>query len=183
VSISEALTHRICSTAHATAEPSFRATGKYRFDDANLGFKTLYCAHDFGTCFMETLLRGKSQRHVLKADYDSRSVVLLVLDVKQLELVDMHSTEGLSVLDLDLSIIAGGDYTQTQRIAALAYSHPSAPHGIAYRSRFDPDRMAFVLFDRAARYVRTFPGTLPQPLGSVEELSDALRTRVPFDLV
>ena len=70
--IGEALVHRICATRFASREPSFRATGQHRFDDPKLSYGTLYCARDFGTCFLETLLRGASRLVVRKADYRIR---------------------------------------------------------------------------------------------------------------
>ena len=181
--ITEALVHRICGTEYAAKEPRFRATGKYRFDDPAQVFRTLYCARDFGTCFLETLLRARGSVGVPRADYDSRSVALLLLDPERLRLVDMFSTAGLAALDLDLSIVAGNDYGDTQQLATLAYRHVTAPDGIAYRSRFDPDAMAFVLFDRAAGAVRTYPGAAPVPLKHVDELAAGLRMTVPFRLI
>jgi hypothetical protein len=68
-------------------------------------------------------------------------------------------------------------------LAELVYSHRANPHGIMYRSRFDPDQLAIVLFDRANRYVRVYPGSKPQPLSKVAELSDGVRNKIPFVLV
>ena len=181
--IGEALVHRICATAFASKEPSFRATGQHRFDDPTLSFGTLYCARDFGTCFLETLLRGASGLIVRKTDYRTRSHAILLLDARRLKLVDLFSTAGVTSTGLDLSLLAGRDYAATQAIAALIYSHPQQPHGIAYRSRFDPDQPAIALFDRARQMVRRHPGSRAQRLTAVQELSDAVRNRVPFVLV
>jgi RES domain len=183
VPISEALVHRICIGKRTPAEPAFGKSAKYRFDDPKQGFGTLYCARDFGTCFLETLLRGKGSLGVARSDYDARSVVLLLLDAKQLTLVDMFSSAGLAKLGLDLAIVAGGNYTDTQHLGALVHAHPSNPYGILYRSRFDPEQPAIVLFDRASRYARIFPGSKAQPLSKAAELSDGVRNRVPFVFV
>ena len=78
VRLREALVHRIATLAKARKEPAFRAAGTNRFDDAAQGFKTLYCAAAFGTCFSETLLRGGGLL-VSKADYDMKAAVLLLL--------------------------------------------------------------------------------------------------------
>jgi hypothetical protein len=182
-SVGEALLHRIVLTKFARKEPGFRASGRYRFDDAARGFGTLYCARDFGTCFMETLLRGRATRAVPQAAYNARSTVLLLLAADRLRLVDLYSTTALAELELDLAILAAGDYSDTQRLAALIYSHASLAHGIVYRSRFDPEQSAIALFDRAAPFVRRFPGSAPKPLTTVDELSAAVRNRVPFVLV
>jgi RES domain len=183
VQIAEALVHRICNSKDAHAEPGFKASGKYRFDDPKQRFGTLYCARDFGTCFLETLLRGKASLAVARSDYDARSVALLLLDAKQLSLVDTFSTAALARLGLDLAIVAGGNYVATQHLAELVYAHRANPHGIMYRSRFDPDQPAIVLFDRANRHVRVYPGNRAQPLSKVAELSDGVRNKIPFVLI
>jgi hypothetical protein len=181
--IGEALAHRICTTRFASTEPSFRATGQHRFDDPNSSYGTLYCARDFGTCFLETLLRGASRLVVRKADYRTRSLAILLLDARRLRLVDLFSTVGVASAGLDLSLLAGNNYRVTQAISALVYSHPQQPHGIVYRSRFDPDQPAVALFDRARRLVRLYPGSKAQRLTAVPELADGVRNRVPFVLI
>lgn len=180
--LGEALVHRIAALAHAAKEPAFRATGTYRFDDPAQVFKTLYCAREFGTCFCETLLRG-GRLMVSQADYDKKAAVLLLLNVQRLNLVDMYSTAALMLLGLDLSIVAGSSYVDTQVLGALAYHHASQPHGIVYRSRFDPDQPAMVLFDRAAAYVRHYPGSKARPFAEVTELVDGLRNKLPLKVV
>ena len=181
--IGEALVHRICATAFASKEPSFRATGHHRFDDPKLSYGTLYCARDFGTCFLETLLRGASRLIVRKVDYQARSHAILLLDVRRLQLVDLFSTAGVASAGLDLSMLAGQNYAATRAISALVHWHPLRPHGIVYRSRFDPDQPAIALFDRAGRMVRRYPGSKAQRLTAVQELSDAVRDRVPYMLI
>lgn len=181
--LGEGLVHRICSRKYGYKEPAFRASGKYRFDDPTQTFGTLYCARDFGTCFMETLLRGPGSLNVARSDYDARAVALLLLDAKQLNLVDMFSSAALAQMALDLSIVAGGSYVDTQRLATLVHQHRSQSHGIVYRSRFDPDQPAIVLFERAVRYVRLYPGCKALPLAKVAELSDGVRSKVPFKFI
>lgn len=179
VRLREALVHRIATLAKARKEPAFRAAGTNRFDDAAQGFKTLYCAAAFGTCFSETLLRGGGLL-VSKADYDMKAAVLLLLDVQRLQVVDMFSTAALALLELDLSIVAGSGYADTQALGALTYHHASQPHGILYRSRFDPEQPALVLFDCAAAHVRRYPGSKPLPFAKVSELVDGVRNTLPF---
>jgi hypothetical protein len=48
--MAEAIFLRICRTAHAGAEPGFRAAGVYRFDAPDRSFGTCYFARDFQTC-------------------------------------------------------------------------------------------------------------------------------------
>ena len=178
--IAEALVQRLCRSARAGAEPAFRATGAHRFDDPAGRYGTLYCAPDFGTCFIETLLRGAASLTVRRVEYHASSVVLLLLDAKRLVLVDLFSTPAVASLGLDLGILTGTSYTDTQQLSGMIHRHPQKPHGIVYRSRFDPDRPAIVLFDGAKRLVRRFPGCTPRPLPAVPQLSDGVRNRVPF---
>lgn len=175
--------HRICLSNYAHNEPAFRKSGKYRFDDPQQKFGTLHCARDFGTCFLETLLPGTGTLAIPRSNYNVRSHVLLLLAARKLILIDFHSTRALATLGLNLSIVAGGSYLGTQQLSRLAYTHRSRPHGILYRSRFDPEQAAIVLFDRGARLVRIYPGSKGVALSSVQELSDTVRSKVPFVLI
>ena len=182
IRLTEAVVHRVAALAYAAKEPAFRATGKYRFDDPTKGFSTLYCAREFGTCFSETLLRGGGLM-VSRAEYDNKAAVLLLLDVQHLVLVDMFTTAALMSLDLDLSIVAGSSYLDTQQLGTLTYHHGSKPHGIVYRSRYDPDQPAMVLFNRARAHVRRYPGSKAQRFATVAELAAGVRNKLPFKVV
>ena len=181
--VEDALAHRICATAHAATEPAFRRSGRYRFDDPARGFATLYCAPGFTTCFLETLVRDADTLTVEQAAYDATSVALLLLDAEHLRLVDLFSTRGLARLRVDLATLSADRYTDTQRLAGMIHDHADEPHGILYRSRFDPDRPAMVLFARATPHVRLFPGASPAPLARVPELAAGARNQLPFILV
>ncbi len=98
-------------------------------------------------------------------------------------LVDLFATRGVAQLRIDLAMLASDRYAGTQRLAGLIHAHPDRPHGILYRSRYDPDRPAMVLFGRAKPYVRLFPGAAPEPLARVPELAAGVRNQVPFVLV
>jgi hypothetical protein len=179
--LTEAIALRICRTAHAKHEPGFRASGIYRFDAPDQSFGTCYAARDFQTCFFETVVRDGGLT-IAKTEYDSRSVVVLLLDLSKLHLVELHGL-GAKKLAVNLADIAGADYAYPQALSRAVYSHPSAPHGIVYRSRFDDAALAVVLFDRALPHVRLFPKSKPTPLRDVPELGEALRSVVGFDLV
>lgn len=174
---------RICATATAPKEPAFRQTARYRFDDPARGFATLYCAPVFATCFLETLVRDAATLMVPQSAYDTNSLALFLLDAERLCLADMFSTRGLATLRIDLATLTAARYADTQRLARLIHDHPEQPHGILYRSRFDPDRPALVLFARARPHVRLFPGAVPTPLTRVPELAAGLRNQLPFTLV
>ena len=181
--LEDGLAHRICATANAGTEPAFRRTARYRFDDPARGFSTLYCAPAFATCFLETLVRDATALTVSRSTYDATSIALLLLAVEQLRLVDLLSTRGMAALRIDLATLASDRYATTQRLARMIHDHPGQPHGILYRSRFDPDRPAIVLFARAQAHVRLYPGARPAALARVPELAAGLRNQVPFTLV
>lgn len=181
--LEDAIILRICATAAAPNEPAFRQTARYRFDDPAGGFATLYCAPAFATCFVETLVRDASTLLVPLSAYDASSLALLLLDAERLRLADVFSTRALATLRIDLAMLTAARYAATQRLARLIHDHPDRPHGILYRSRFDPDRPALALFERARPHVRLFPGAVPTPLTRVPELFAGLRNQVPFTLV
>lgn len=173
---------RICRSRYAADEPSFRASGAYRFDDPSGRFGTLYCADSFRTCFFETLIRDRGDLTVSALAYESRSLVCLLADTSRLNLVRLHGS-GAQRIGFDLAVLAGNDYRATQDIAAAVYAHPSLPHGMVYRSRFNDDELAVVLFDRARAMVRLLPGSAPVALTKVSELADPVREDVPFVFV
>lgn len=169
---------RICSTAFAASEPSFRATGASRFDDPQKIFTTLYCAADFETCYSETLLRdgtfhaANGRFEVSQAIHDSRSLTVIAVDLLKLRLVDLHGV-GIRKMGLDAGV-GLGQYAGTQPLARALYEHVDKPDGIVFASRLSPGRPAIVFFDRAQPHVRLFPGLAPTPLPQLREAFDAL---------
>jgi hypothetical protein len=180
--LSEALFVRLCRTAHAAREPWFRSTATYRFDAPDRSFGTLYAARNFKTCFFETIVRDRPGFQIARTDYDARSVVLVLLSTLSLNLVPIYGAEGQR-LRIDPAKAMGERYDYPQALAKAFHDHPDRPHGIVYRSRFDDDTLAVVLFDRARRHVRLFPRSRPVALGDARELGDGVRHTFPFELV
>ncbi|SDA10782.1 RES domain-containing protein [Nitrosospira sp. Nsp18] len=106
----------------------------------------------------------------------------MLLDTLKLRLVAIHG-DGAQTLRLNLAELAGGDYTYPQALAKAIHDHASEPHGMVYRSRFDDDALAMVLFERAKPHVRIFPSSTPVALLNAKELGDAIRNTVPFILI
>ena len=180
--LSEAGHFRIARTAHADREPSFRNARIYRFDAPDGEFGTLYCARNFKTCFLETVVRDRPDLTLSSADFHARSVLFLLLDTEKLRLVPLYG-DAATRMRLDAADLMGKDYRYTQALAKLIHDHADAPDGIVYRSRFDSGTTAVVLFDRAAPRVRLFPGSGPVKFGDAEELTAAVRSTVPYCLV
>lgn len=165
--------------AHASAEPSFRATGDGRFNDPLKQFSTLYCAADFDTCYSETLLRNGTfkvaagQYQISKAVHDLKGLTIILADLLRLKLVDLFGS-GIREMGLDKSTVLG-EYGVTKPLARDLYEHPDKPDGIVYLSRFgERDRPAVVFFDRAKPHVRLYPSMSPTPLPQLSEAFDAL---------
>lgn len=180
---------RICSTEYAHLEPSFRAVKKYRFDDPDGSFETLYCSPSFLTCYYETVVRGAALDDrtqcipVSRAYHDSRSLVQIVVNLSAMRLVQLMD-DGASQMGLDASILMGAKYSPTQAIARSIYEHSDCVHGAVYRSRFDMQSTALVLFDRAKAFVRSYPASSPVPLTNLDELISPLKSLpVPVALV
>ena len=175
----EALLLRIAPTAYATGAPYFRFSQIYRFDSPAGSFGTLYCASTYKTCFCETLIRDTVGRRVKQSAIDDRSLCFLMCDLSQMRLVRLYGDSALN-MGLDHAELVGKDYTATQQIAQEIHDHPDEPHGMVYQSRFASPNLAVVLFDRAKPHVANLPGYLPQPLSSLNALSDAVRSAVKF---
>ena len=180
--LTEAGYFRIVRTAFSALEPGFRATTTYRFDAPDQSFETLYCARDFKTCFLETVVRDRPDLNIPKSEYDSRSVVLLLLDTSKLRLVSLHGNAAIR-MRLDFSDLMWKKYEYTQALSKSIHDHTDAPDGIVYKARFDPEAKSVVLFNRAQPHVRLFPGSKPVEFKDARELCDAVRATVPFSIV
>jgi RES domain len=173
--INNGLMLRICGTQYSISEPGFRATGGYRFDSPDKKFSTLYCSSSFETCYYETVVRDRGLNRITnriiipKNVHHSKSLVFLFINWSKLRMVNLCDS-GAKELGLDASILMGSDYSLTQSIAKSIYEHQSEPHGVIYRSRFDMQSEAIVLFDRASTAVRVHQNIQPTPLIELSEL-------------
>jgi RES domain len=139
------LIHRIHLTAK---EPKFFGrTGNWRFDSPDRSFGTLHAALSEQACFVETLLRG-SGRFVAQSELEIRSLCRIRV-IRDLRLARLHGPY-LARLAASAVVTAGPDYALSQRWARAIHAHPDRPDGILYRSNYDNDQFAVVLFDRAA---------------------------------
>jgi hypothetical protein len=135
--------HRI----HLTSRRAkfFGRTATWRFDSPDRSFGTLYAALSEQACFVETILRG-SDRLVAQSELDIRSLCRIGL-VRDVRVVPLHG-EHLAQLSAS-AVVSAGPYALSRRWAQAIHSHPEQPDGIVYRSNFDNDQFAVVLFDRA----------------------------------
>jgi RES domain len=180
--LGEAGFFRIAKAKYGAGEPAFRTSALYRFDDPHQTFGTLYCARDFKTCFLETLIRNHADLRIAKAEFDSRALVFLLLDTSRLKLVPIHGDHATR-MRLDHAHLVGENYHYTQALAKLFHDHPDQPHGLIYRSRFDAATLAVVLFVRASALVRKFPGSSHVEFKDAPELCDAVRNTIAYTVV
>jgi hypothetical protein len=163
--LSEALYFRISTMTRAPREPSFHTGGGSRFDDPEATFETLYAARKFSTCFLETVVRDKDRREIAQGELAQRALVLLAVDTSALKVVELHGS-GARALGLNAAQLQAvdNDYALTRAIAKALHDHDARPHGLVYRSRFNDEELALVLFGRARPYVRILPGATPVSL-------------------
>lgn len=180
--LTEAGFFRIAKRNYSTSEPSFRNAKVYRFDAPSGEFGTLYCARDFKTCFLETVIRDQPGLNLSLADFKQRCALFLLIDTQKLKLVPVHG-DAATRMRLDSAHLLGADYSYTQALSKAIHDHADQAHGIVYRSRFDSSQMALVLFDRAKPFVRLFPNSQPVSFEDAPELTDAVRSTVPFALI
>ncbi len=143
--------YRSHQTAHA---PIFFGKNKSRRWDAPTGaYGVLYLGADAYCAFMESIGRG-----VLKTRFVAGSQLKLtglskIRFERDLGLVDTVTSGGLTRLGAEGSLASGAGYRNSQRWSEALRSHPLRPHGIYYRSRYDPARVACALFDNCAAFV------------------------------
>lgn len=183
-----ALFLRICSKDYPRLDQAFRMGGDARFSDPTEStFETLYCAPDFATCYAETLVRGtafnySTKRHEVPLKvHNQRMLQLLVVDVMQLHLIDLHE----QATSMGLSNQTGlSDYDYTRWFSYEAYHHKSQPDGIWYSAKFGAgSKPALVLFDRAKPHVTMYPSFKPTYLRRLKPMFDAISSQCPVALV
>ena len=116
-----------------------------RFDSASGRFGVLYLGGTREAAIVETLLRNPRRRLVAASRIAERATSEIVV-LRPLALV-MLMDAGLQPLGLDNSV-ATGPYGPCGLWADALWDHPSAPDGLAYRSRHDPSQTCVALFER-----------------------------------
>jgi len=124
----------------------FGKTGNWRFDSPNKDYGTLYAAMSEQACFVETLLRGLNS-FVAQSELDIRSLCSFRV-IREIRLVRAYGPH-LNSVGASSVVTSTSDYEVCQRWSQKFHSHPDAPDGILYRSNYDNDELALVLFNRA----------------------------------
>lgn len=118
-----------------------------RFDAPSGEYRVCYLGDSPEVAFAETFLRGSRTRLLLRTQLSARSFSSVPVK-RELTFVRLHGP-GLVRLGVGADVVHGHPYRACQDLALELWSHSDRVDGIAYRSRWDDDRLAFALFDRA----------------------------------
>lgn len=132
----------------------------------------MYAGTTPSVSFAETLLPAPSTLAMITVSASGATVpvsgsmvashgLALVTSVEPLRCVDLRGP-GLARIGAD-GRLTSGSHLVAQRWSLALWSHPSAPDGILYHSRRDPDGTVLAIFDRAGGKIRV------EPLGGLKE--------------
>ena len=150
----------------------FGRSRMHRWDAPGGEFGVMYTGATPSVSFAETLLPAPGTLATITVSASGATVpvsgsmvasygLALVTPGEPLRCVDLHGP-GLARIGAD-GRLTSGSHLVTQRWSVALWSHPSAPDGILYHSRRDPDDTALAIFDRAGGKVRV------EPLGGLKE--------------
>lgn len=162
-------------SGHNSGEPYFGTAASFRFDDPGLPkksrFGTCYCGFDLETALAETVLhdemphRGKFR--ISSALFASKFLVSFQggpLNVADLTGVPLKLIGGNGAISTILP------YDIPQKWSRAVHQHPQNVDGILFVSRHLNDRLALVIFSRAAG---KFKNAAYTPLNSAPGISGA----------
>lgn len=141
---------RVLWRVHQTAlGPVWFGRGRrFRFDDPEQVFGVAYFGESPAVSVLEVLVRGSARCAVDQAEWEARSVSRVHLGEK----LRMLQFEGdrLPVFGVGVERASAAGYAECQRLSAeLHREHPDID-GIQYRSRWDPTKLCWAVFDRAS---------------------------------
>jgi hypothetical protein len=125
----------------------FGTTKTQRWDSPDAAYGVLYLGLDEHCAFMESIGRGVLKTRFVPSSELRQRGLSTIRFAQDLSLVDMADSGGLTRLGAEGSLTSGQGYKNPQRWSQALRSHGCNPHGIRYRSRHDPARLACALFD------------------------------------
>ncbi len=124
-----------------------------RWDPPTGAYGVLYLGADPYCAFMESIGRGALKTQFIPSSQLKLRGLSKIRFRRDLRLVDIVTSGGLTRLGAEGSLTSGAGYRNSQRWSEALRSHHAKPHGIYYRSRYDPARIACALFDHCAPLV------------------------------
>jgi hypothetical protein len=103
--------------------------------------------------FMESIGRGVLRTRLVPASQLKVVEFSKIRFSKELRLVDLVTSGGLTRLGAEGSLANGLGYRNSQRWSEALRTHPTKPDGIYYRSRYDPALTSCALYDHCQRFV------------------------------
>jgi hypothetical protein len=155
--------------------PAAKAT--HRFDDPALGYGVLYVAETPGVAVLETLVRGSSRCTVDPQEWRNRSITRVRL-AEKLQVLQFEG-EHLPDFEIGAERAHAGVYDECQALSAKVHASLSNVDGIQFRSRWDPSRLCWAVFDRAAHKIAGADPSDPLHGSAIgDEVLDTYRIRV-----
>jgi hypothetical protein len=129
----------------------FDTSGKGRFDGQEQSYGILYTGVDVYSAFIECFGRNPQlERNISEALLRSRNLFKINAS-KPLLFADLTGA-GLNVIGASLDLIYG-EKVISKKWAEAIFLHPQKVDGIKYRSRLDPSKFNYGIFDRAKEYL------------------------------
>lgn len=124
-----------------------------RWDAPNGDYGVLYLGAGERCAFMESIGRSYLRTRFVPASELRTRLLTKIRFSRELRLIDLVSSGGLTRLGAEGSLVNGLGYRNSQRWSDALRSHPAGVDGIHYRSRYDPALTACALFDHCESFV------------------------------
>jgi hypothetical protein len=129
----------------------FDRSGRGRFDSPEQSYGILYTGEDIYAAFIECFGRTpQPERNISEALLQSRNL-FDINSSKPLIFADLTGA-GLNIIGASVDTIYG-DPVIARKWSEAIYLHPQQVDGIKYRSRLDPSRFNYGIFNRAQAYL------------------------------
>lgn len=126
----------------------FGRAGNYRYDAPdcpNGSFGVMYAGEDLDCCFIESFGQTTGLPAMSGAYLEGRHFAELQLQ-SDLRFADLVEPGSLSRIGADGRLLTGS-YKISQQWSAALRNHPARPDGIRYRSRRDPAKIAYAIYE------------------------------------
>ncbi len=138
-------------------DPIFFGKNKvHRWDSPRGDYGVLYLAADERCAFMESIGRGVLRSRFVPASQLRVLALSKIRFSRELRLVDLVTSSGLTRLGAEGSLANGLGYRNSQRWSEALRTHPTKPDGIYYRSRYDPALTSCAIYDHCQPFVEVF---------------------------
>jgi hypothetical protein len=125
----------------------------HRWDAPKGDYGVLYLGSDERCAFMESIGRGVLRTRLVPASQLKTRRLSKIRFSRELRLVDLVASGGLTRLGAEGSLASGRGYRNSQRWSEALRSHPANTDGIYYRPRYDPALTACALYDECKPFI------------------------------